>query len=154
MIRIPVLGTEPQGIPVHANCARCTALCCNYVSTEIDVPTTKHDFDILRWYLMHPGVRVYCEDSTGGWFIQFLSRCRFLGRDNLCTIYETRPQICRDLDPELCEFAQGPGDRHLFTTLEELDRWLLEKRRRDAHRKAAGRRRPRRRRRDLSAARA
>lgn len=146
MIRLPVLSTDPPGIPVHANCARCTALCCNYVSTEIDVPTAKNDFDILRWYLMHPGVRVYCEDSTGNWFIQFLSRCRFLGGDNLCTIYETRPQICRDLDADLCEFAQGPGDRHLFTTLEELDRWLLERKRVQRPRRrvrAAGRKRGR-----------
>lgn len=141
MIRLPSLSIAPPDIPVHDNCNRCTALCCNYVSTEIDPPTTARDFDQLRWYLMHPGVRVYCEDTSGGWFIQFMSRCRFLQADNLCGIYETRPQICRDLQPTECEFALGPGDRHLFQNLEEFDRWLAERDRRRKTRRRAGRRR-------------
>jgi hypothetical protein len=127
VIRIPILQDDPDAIPVHSNCARCPAICCHYVSTEIDMPTTKNDFDIIRWYLMHPGVRVYCEDSSGSWFVQYESRCRFLRADNLCGIYTTRPQICRDLDPALCEFALGPGDRFLFTNLEEFERWFSER---------------------------
>ena len=127
MIRLPSLSIAPPAIPVHDNCGRCPAICCNYVSTEIDPPATARDYDQLRWYLMHPGVRIYVEDSTGGWFIQFMSRCRFLQPDNLCGIYETRPQICRDLKPTECEFALGPGDRHLFANLEEFDRWLAER---------------------------
>lgn len=115
---------------MHHNCARCPALCCNYVSTEIDVPTTRRDFDNIRWYLLHPGVRVYVEDDTGSWFIQFVSRCRFLGEHDLCTNYEARPQICRDLEPTVCEFAQGPGDRYLFTGIEEFERWMQERERR------------------------
>ena len=139
MIRLPVLGNPllsdpPAGIEVHHNCARCPALCCQYVSTEIDAPTTHRDFEMMRWYLMHPGVRVYCEESTGSWFIQFMSRCRFLGDNNLCTIYETRPSVCRELSPERCEFAQGPGDRHLFTSLEEFERWMGERERRKRER--------------------
>ena len=127
MLRLPVLAAPPPpGVELHPNCARCTALCCNYVSTEIDVPTTRRDFDHIRWYLMHPGVRVYVEDS-GQWFIQFLSRCDNLGADNLCQIYATRPQICRDLEPTECEFALGPGDQHYFTTLAEFESWAAER---------------------------
>lgn len=138
MIRLPIQGAPPA-VPVHFNCGRCTAICCQYISTEIDAPTTPRDFDILRWYLMHVGVRVYCEESSGSWFVQFLTRCRFLRDDDLCGIYETRPQICRDLDATLCEFALGPGDRWLFTTLEELDSWLAERERRRSSRRAARR---------------
>jgi Fe-S-cluster containining protein len=119
----------PEGVDVHPNCARCMAVCCHYVSQEIDAPTTAKDFDVFRWYLMHPGVRLYV-DGNSDWFLQFESRCRFLGDDNLCTIYDKRPQICRDLSPEKCEFALGPGDQHYFTTLEEFDTWLDEKQRR------------------------
>ena len=137
MIRIPILHDDPNAIPVHQNCGRCAALCCHYVSTEIDTPATKNDYDIIRWYLMHPGVRVYCEDSSGSWFVQYESRCRFLRPDNLCGIYDTRPQICRDLDPMLCEFALGPGDRFLFTTLEEFERWFVERDRLKRVRRAA-----------------
>jgi Fe-S-cluster containining protein len=144
VIRIPILHDDPNAIPVNPNCGRCTAVCCNYVSIEIDAPTSARDFDIIRWYLIHPGVRVYCEDSSGSWFVQFMSRCRFLRPDNLCGIYDTRPQICRDLDPTLCEFALGAGDRYLFTNIEEFDRWFaererqrLERRERAAARKTA-----------------
>lgn len=147
MIQLPVLPKPPPpGIEVHHNCARCTALCCNYVSTEIDPPTTARDLSNVRWYLMHPGVRLYVEEG-GGWFIQFMSRCQNLGDDNLCRIYDSRPQICRDLKPTECEFALGPGDEHYFTTLEEFDRWHLERQRRRRRRAAgsgkAGRRRRR-----------
>jgi Fe-S-cluster containining protein len=137
LIRLPVVNPAADAIPVHPNCGRCTALCCNYISTEIDPPTSKKDYDILRWYLIHPGVRVYCEDGTGSWFVQFMSRCRHLRDDNLCGIYDTRPQICRDLDATLCEFALGAGDRFLFTNADEFERWMAERERRLAARRSA-----------------
>lgn len=137
MIKIPILPEDPNAISVHSNCARCPALCCNYISTEIDAPTTRRELDIIRWYLMHPGTRVYCEDSTGSWFVQFMSRCKNLRPDNRCGIYETRPQICRDLQPDLCEFALGAGDRFLFTDVPEFERWLAERERRRATRRAS-----------------
>jgi Fe-S-cluster containining protein len=127
---LPVLPKEPpEGVEIHHNCARCMALCCNYVSREIDPPTTRRDYDNLRWYLMHPGVRVYLDDE-GCWFLQLMSRCSNLGEDNLCQVYEERPQICRELQPNECEFARGPGDQHCFTCLEEFDRWHEERERR------------------------
>jgi len=136
VLKIPILQDDPNAIPVHPNCGRCPALCCNYVSTEIDAPTTRRDFDTMRWYLMHPGTRVYCEDATGSWFVQFMSRCKFLQPDNRCGIYETRPQICRDLDASLCEFALGAGDRYLFTNVEEFELWTAERDRQSALRRA------------------
>jgi hypothetical protein len=129
VIRLPVISAAPDAIPVHHNCGRCSAICCHYVSTEIDLPTSKRDFDIIRWYLMHPGVRVYCEDITGSWFVQYESRCENLRADHLCGIYETRPQICRDLDPEYCEFAMGAGDRYMFTNIGEFEIWFRERER-------------------------
>jgi Fe-S-cluster containining protein len=131
----------PGAIPVHHNCARCTALCCHYVATEIDPPVSRRDFDTFRWYLMHPGVRVYCEEDTGSWFLQFMSRCSNLLDDNRCGIYETRPQICRDLDPTQCEFALGAGDRFLFVNVQEFERWMAERSRRLARSRAAAARR-------------
>jgi Fe-S-cluster containining protein len=98
------------------------------MSSEIDPPTTKSDFDTLRWYLMHPGVRLYV-DEEHCWFLQFMTPCRYLEDDNRCGIYETRPQICRDLQPTECEFARGPGDRLYFTCLEDFDQWHEERER-------------------------
>ena len=35
-------------------------------------------------------------------------RCKFLTPDNLCSIYERRPQVCRDYQPdEICLLIQG-----------------------------------------------
>jgi Fe-S-cluster containining protein len=118
----------PAGVELHFNCARCPALCCHYVSTEIDPPGSDRDVQNIRWYLMHADVRIFV-DEEGTWYLQFMSRCRYLGDDNLCQIYETRPQICRDLKPTECEFARGPDDRHYFTRLEEFDHWWDERRR-------------------------
>ncbi|MFQ5600757.1 MAG: YkgJ family cysteine cluster protein [Candidatus Krumholzibacteriia bacterium] len=130
MIRLPLLPkAPPEGVEVHYNCARCMAICCQSVSTEIDPPTTPRDYDNLRWYLMHPGVRVYV-DEYSCWFVQYESPCRYLGEDNLCQIYDSRPQICHDLQPTECEFARGPGDRVYFTCLEEFDHWFEERERR------------------------
>jgi len=137
VIRLGLVQSPADDPAVHPNCTRCTALCCSYVSTEIDAPTTRRDFDILRWYLMHPGVRVYCEGGTDSWFLQFMTRCRNLGDNGLCRIYAERPQICRDLQASECEFALGPGDRWLFTNLEEFDRWMAERARQKRERAAA-----------------
>lgn len=36
-------------------------------------------------------------------------RCPHLGDDNLCAIYDRRPQICRDYQPdEVCELIAAP----------------------------------------------
>jgi Fe-S-cluster containining protein len=146
VIRLGLVNSPADDPAVHPNCTRCGALCCSYVSTEIDAPTSRRDYDIIRWYLMHPGVHVYCEDSSGSWFVQFMSGCRNLGDNGMCQIYDTRPQICRDLQATECEFALGPGDRLLFTNIEEYDRWDAERAHRRG-RRAAAKARPARRRR-------
>ena len=110
--------------------------CCGPYGGDALKPTTRREFDIIRWYLMHPGTRVYCEDNTGSWFVQFMSRCENLRPDNLCGIYDTRPQICRDLEPTKCEFALGAGDRFLFTKVAEFESWMVERERRRAERRA------------------
>jgi len=36
-------------------------------------------------------------------------RCPHLGEDNLCRVYENRPQVCRDYQPdEVCERIAAP----------------------------------------------
>jgi Fe-S-cluster containining protein len=38
------------------------------------------------------------------------SRCPHLGLDNLCTIYDRRPEVCRRYLPdELCSIVQAPA---------------------------------------------
>ncbi|ATB43039.1 hypothetical protein CYFUS_008518 [Cystobacter fuscus] len=36
-------------------------------------------------------------------------RCPHLGADNLCTVYERRPQVCRDYQPDaVCRLIEAP----------------------------------------------
>jgi Fe-S-cluster containining protein len=46
--------------------------------------------------------------------------CVFLGEDQACTVYESRPDACRKLlvmsDPRHCDVAQG--------TTDQIDRWF------------------------------
>ena len=101
-------------------CEHCTAACCRYVAVPLDKPKTARDFDDIRWYLMHQGVIVFVED--GDWYIQFQTRCKNLGADNRCGVYETRPAICREYEPGECDYAGGAyGYDNLFTHPCQID---------------------------------
>lgn len=108
------------------DCIACGAKCCRHVATEIDTPTCKHDYDNIRWYLMHENVSVFI-DKDKNWNIEFIAKCRNLLENNTCSKYNERPKICRDY-PELddhCVF-EGDGSPYsaLFTNVEEFERYL------------------------------
>ena len=75
-------------------CEHCTAKCCRYFALPIETPTSWGDFEYIRWYLLHEYASIFTED--GDWYLLVQTKCKHLGDDNLCGIYETRPQICRD----------------------------------------------------------
>jgi len=107
-------------------CEHCTAVCCRYIALPIDKPTKAGDYDDMRWYLMHEGVTVFVED--GDWYIQYQARCKSLGPDNLCRIYDTRPKICREYGPDSCDYAGGSyGYDHLFTHPKQIEEYYHEK---------------------------
>lgn len=92
----------------------------------MDKPTTKRDYDDIRWYLMHEGVSVFVEE--GDWFVQYQTRCRNLGADNLCGIYETRPEICREYEPGACDYSGATfGYDHLFTHPKQMEEFYHKK---------------------------
>ncbi len=95
-------------------CEHCPAACCRYLALPIDQPTNARDYDDLRWYLMHEAISVFVEE--GDWYIQIQTRCENLGQDNLCTVYESRPQICSEYEPGACDYAGTAYEYdHLFT---------------------------------------
>lgn len=102
---------------VDPKCGSCTALCCRYFALEIDKPRSERDFDDLRWYLLHEKVSIFVDDGT--WFLNVQTPCKALGPDNLCTIYETRPSICREYKNDFCDKDGGKFDQ-LFETAEQL----------------------------------
>jgi len=57
------------------------------------------------------------------------SRCRYLDDNNMCTRYDSRPEVCRDHNPPECE-KFGEFWDVMIETPEELDRYLNKAKRR------------------------
>src|SRR5438105_5108300 len=107
-------------------CEKCTALCCRYFALPLDNPTTVHDYDNIRWYLMHENVVVFVEKKQ--WYIGIMSRCKHLQADNRCGIYEQRPRVCRSYSTDNCDYHGGEYDFEvLFTSAEQLREYAEKK---------------------------
>lgn len=106
-------------------CEHCVAYCCRYIALPIDRPTTRKDFDDIRWYLLHEGISVFVED--GEWYISMETVCRHLRPDYRCGIYEQRPRICREYSTSGCDYHSGDyGWEQHFTCPEHLDEYVRE----------------------------
>lgn len=104
-------------------CHQCPAACCRYVALPLDRPRTLRDYDDICWYLMHEGFSVFVEE--GDWYVQVLARCKNLGEDNLCGVYETRPRLCREYEPGECDYSAGAYDYdELFTHPSQLEDYV------------------------------
>jgi Fe-S-cluster containining protein len=114
--------------PQHPQCAQCLpAKCCKYFSLQIDTPRSKRDYDDLLWMLAHRHVSVYVDDKV--WYLMVHTSCSFLdAATNMCKIYETRPQMCREHSVDDCEW-HGPYDfEEHFRSYAELADWMKKKR--------------------------
>ncbi|QDU82814.1 Flagellin N-methylase [Polystyrenella longa] len=99
-------------------CDHCTAKCCRYFALPIDTPKKREDFDHLRWYMIHGAVSLFVED--GVWYLMVHADCQHLQADNMCGIYHTRPQICRDYSTDNCEFDDDVCYEKFFETADQL----------------------------------
>jgi len=111
-------------------CHTCNGLCCRHIAKNLAKPTTKHDFDNIRWYLMHENVMAGI-DIDGEWMLEVKVACRYLRKDNTCKIYHTRPLVCREYPAwnESCEHEDKTSPYSLlFTNDTQFVRWLRKKR--------------------------
>ena len=107
-------------------CKSCKAKCCKYVATEIDKPKNKEEFEEIIWYLLHENIEVFIE--SGDWYIQFNTSCKALDKDNKCSYYEKRPQICRDLKVGECEHHGDIDENDItFKTPKDFVDYMKEK---------------------------
>ncbi len=104
--------------PGEVLCDHCAAKCCRYFALPIETPVDLEDFEFIRWYLLHERASVFTEDET--WYLLVHTVCRHLGDNNLCGIYETRPQICRDYTTDNCEFDDQWTYDQYFETPEQI----------------------------------
>jgi uncharacterized protein len=106
-------------------CTRCVAKCCRYFMLQLDTPTTKSDFENIRWYLCHEGTTVFVEKRV--WYLHVDQNCRHLEPNGRCGIYEKRPDICREHDPGTCEFESEYQPDLQFNNIDDLDQYLAKR---------------------------
>ena len=107
--------------PGEVLCNHCMAKCCRYFALPIDKPKAWQEFDYIRWYLLHERAGVFVED--GEWYLLVHNACRHLRDDQLCDIYETRPQICRDYTTTNCEYEDEWVYDHYWETPEQIEEY-------------------------------
>ncbi len=134
------LGGKPTRSSLGADevlCDHCTAKCCRYFALPIEKPKNFRDFEFLRWYLLHDRASIFTED--GDWYLLVHTQCKHLLENNLCGIYETRPQICREYSADDCEYDDDWTYEQYFETPEQVAEYaeaVLPRRGRDSIRSA------------------
>lgn len=111
----------------------CGARCCRYITVLIKAPRRKADYDEISWFLAHEDISVYVESRR--WYLEVRNKCKYLTDDNLCSIYENRPDVCRQYDPDSCEYPKRPRHTLQFDSKQEFDRWWARKRARERRRR-------------------
>lgn len=102
-------------------CGTCNGACCRYVSVHIDTPNSLDDFDEVKWFVSHRNIVVYkdCEDD---WLVEFNTRCKFLNKNNRCTDYENRTDVCRDYGPDDCTKTSTADAKIVFRKPSDVER--------------------------------
>jgi uncharacterized protein len=122
--KAPEPPLNPSADDMLEICKRCGGVCCTYVATEIDEPTEAGDFENIRWYCTHKDIWVFKDE--GDWYLAFNSSCEFLGVNAACTIYERRPDVCRNHKFGECDYyLRGKFELELHT-LDEVDAYIRE----------------------------
>jgi Fe-S-cluster containining protein len=122
-------------------CDRCMALCCHYITIEIDKPTSKRRKDDVRWYLLHEGITLLI--SQGRWLIKVPTRCSELTDECRCGIYEDRPIMCNEYTTENCdyftEYEGWEADYLEIETVAEYEHYLESRKRKRTSPKTSAR---------------
>ncbi len=120
------MAKQSETAELEVSCDACEAMCCRYVATQIDTPSSKREYDFIRWYLLHRDVSVFI-DHNGGWFIEFTSPCEMLDDSHRCSIYDKRPHICRHhgTGETECEFHGATAPHRIrFSHADAFELWL------------------------------
>jgi uncharacterized protein len=102
-------------------CSYCSAKCCKYFALPIETPSEWADFEYIRWFLLHDRAAVFTE--KGDWYLLVYTRCKHLRDDNLCGIYDERPQVCRDYSTVDCEYEDDWVYDQYFETSEQVEEY-------------------------------
>jgi uncharacterized protein len=104
---------------------KCMARCCRYITVQIPAPKGKRDLEELSWFLAHREVSVYVESRR--WHLEFRTPCKYLTQENLCAIYDDRPDVCRDYSTDACEYPTRPEHSLQFDSRDDFEYWRAAK---------------------------
>ena len=78
----------------------------------------------MRWLLLHENIAVYM-GTDRHWYVEFRTKCKELGEDHRCGIYEQRPDLCRAYEVTTCpRWASGLGHIVRFDTDRQYAEYL------------------------------
>lgn len=117
----------------NEGCRTCPALCCHTLATCIEKPKDEGDIDFYKWHLFYDTVSLAVRSHR--WYLVVKGRCIYLDKNNLCTIYDRRPDICRRHNPPDCE-RFGPWYDTMVNTPEELTAYLAREKERKKSKRA------------------
>ena len=118
MIPLRIKPSREDLKPGEVLCDHCTAKCCRYFALPMETPTERKDYDYVRWFLLHQRASAFTED--GVWYLLVHTPCKHLQPNNMCGIYETRPEICREYTTEACEYDDDWCYEQYFETAEQV----------------------------------
>jgi len=125
--------SAPPKVRTLSLCANCPAKCCHDLVLVIDKPKTKRDVKHYTWQLQYDTVRIAITGKK--WHTVYEGRCIYLNENNLCTIYDRRPKLCREHNPPNCEHYSKWYDVMIETPEELRDYLKAEKKRKKAKQK-------------------
>ena len=105
-------------------CLKCPATCCKDLAIKILKPRTKAEIEELKWHLHYDTVRVAIRHLR--WYLVIKGRCIYLSRNNMCQIYDRRPEKCRKHMPPECE-RFGEWYDVMLETPDDLEEYLTRK---------------------------
>lgn len=112
---------------------KCDAACCKNLAMDILKPKDNWDIEDLRWKLHFKHVKVYIVNKR--WHLLFETKCRYLLKNNRCSIYERRPEVCREHSHLECGEREGNWYDILISTPEELDEYFRKEKRKKKKKK-------------------
>ncbi len=102
-------------------CFTCGGECCKSVAIKLEDPVDIDDYEDFKWYVFHPGLSVYL-DTDDEWHVDVPIKCKHLGRNGKCKVYDDRPPVCRDYDVRECD--EGDDSKVTLSTPEEVDSYI------------------------------
>lgn len=115
---------EEKKMSTEEICIQCHA-CCMYITVPIEPPEDEETIQLYLWYLYHKNIEIYL-DHKNQWQILMKTPCENLLPNGYCSIYENRPQICREYDPNNCS-RTGKDYKILFKNPEEFLKFIQKK---------------------------